>query len=221
MAGNQLTWIARAFGDPNFVPLVIDDLEILREIAIEVRAGSGTRLYVEGSQAEACYLIRSGTVHLVRNNGKTEINLATMGSGQMIGDNAMFAGSTHMATAVARTAVVALEMERAPTMAALATRPRIGLRWMVEALRRSDEAYERMAVVLQGSVASKVAAYLAGHDGGSRIDITQDALASVIGAERASVSRAISQLKDNGAITNSRGSIHIVDRAALIRIRDS
>lgn len=221
MPENHLLWIAREFGDPGYVPLTVQDLEALESVTEFARFGSGARIYEEGTDADACYLVRSGSVRIVRERVRPRINLASIGPGQMIGDYSMFRSGVHASTALAMSPVEALRFERRRTMDALAMHPRIGLRWMVEALGRLEVAHERVSMILRGSVMARVAAFLISHNGSGSIEITHEGLAEMIGAERASVSRAISALRSDGAIASSRGSISVLDVDHLHRIADS
>jgi len=221
MPENHLLWTAREFGDPGYVPLTVQDLEALEGVSEITRFGSGARIYEEGSDADACYLVRSGSVRIVRERVRPRINLASIGPGQMIGDYSMFRSGVHASTALAMSPVEALRLERRRTMDALAMHPRIGLRWMVEALGRLEMAHERMSMILRGSVKARVAAYLLSHHGSGVIEITHEGLSEMIGAERASVSRAVSVLRSDGAITTSRGSICVIDAEHLRQTQDS
>lgn len=221
MPENHLLWIAREFGDPAYVPLSVQDLEALDGVSTLVGFGSGARIYEEGTDADACYLIRSGSVRIVRERVRPRINLASIGPGQMIGDYPMFRNGVHASTALAMSPVEALRLERRSTMDALAMRPRIGLRWMVEALGRLEVAHERMSMILRGSVKARVAAFLLSHTGSGPIEITHEGLSEMIGAERASVTRAIAALRSDRAITSSRGSISVIDADHLRHVADS
>lgn len=217
----HLLWIAREFGDPDYTPLSITDLEALEFVTTFESFGSGARLFREGDQADSCFLIQSGQVRLIRDGGQPSINLAQVGEGQIIGDYAMFRKTSHASTAKAMSAVTAVEMPREQIMDTLAMRPRIGLRWLIEALGRVEMAHQRMSVILRGSVESRVAAYLLAQTGDGEIDITHEALAEMVAVERASASRAIGKLREQGAITNSRGSMKILDRDRLAEIQHS
>ena len=50
---------------------------------------------------------------------------------------------------------------------------------------------------------------------GSRLELTQEALAGLLGAQRTSINAAVRQLTDEGLITTRRGTISVLDRAAL------
>jgi CRP-like cAMP-binding protein len=52
---------------------------------------------------------------------------------------------------------------------------------------------------------------------GDRIELTQQALASLLGVQRTTVNSAIQSLESDGMIATGRGVIRIIDRAALMR----
>jgi CRP-like cAMP-binding protein len=52
---------------------------------------------------------------------------------------------------------------------------------------------------------------------GDRIELTQEAFASLLGVQRTTVNAVIRALSDEGLITTGRGVIRVTDRAGLIR----
>jgi CRP-like cAMP-binding protein len=52
---------------------------------------------------------------------------------------------------------------------------------------------------------------------GDRIELTQEALAALLGVQRTSVNSVVRTLQDEGLITNRRGVIQVIDRAGLVR----
>lgn len=52
---------------------------------------------------------------------------------------------------------------------------------------------------------------------GDRIELTQEALSSLLGVQRTTVNAVVRGLQDEGLITNRRGVIQVVDRAGLVR----
>ncbi|MEO7277879.1 MAG: Crp/Fnr family transcriptional regulator [Sphingomicrobium sp.] len=50
---------------------------------------------------------------------------------------------------------------------------------------------------------------------GDRIDLTQDALAALLGVQRTTVNAVIRELQDEGLIATGRGVIHVIDRVGL------
>jgi CRP-like cAMP-binding protein len=52
---------------------------------------------------------------------------------------------------------------------------------------------------------------------GDRIDLTQEALAGLLGVQRTTVNAVIKELSAEGLIATGRGTVHVTDRAALKR----
>jgi CRP-like cAMP-binding protein len=52
---------------------------------------------------------------------------------------------------------------------------------------------------------------------GDRIELTQEALAALLGVQRTSVNAVVRALQDEGLISNRRGAIQVIDRAGLVR----
>ena len=50
---------------------------------------------------------------------------------------------------------------------------------------------------------------------GDRVELTQEALAGLLGAQRTTVNAAVRSLQDQGLVEIRRGAIHILDRAGL------
>src|SRR3712207_4928073 len=75
----------------------------------EVRAAPGDLLFEQGSMPYELFLIESGDVEVLRDGE----HLATLGSGDVVGEVALLAQQRRMATVQARTAVVALTLPAA------------------------------------------------------------------------------------------------------------
>jgi CRP-like cAMP-binding protein len=59
---------------------------------------------------------------------------------------------------------------------------------------------------------------LTAHDrGGSRLELTQESLAGLLGVQRTTVNAVARELQDEGLITTRRGTIEVHDRAGLER----
>lgn len=52
---------------------------------------------------------------------------------------------------------------------------------------------------------------------GDRIELTQEALAGLLGVQRTTVNAVIRELQDEGLIATGRGMVHVVNRAGLTR----
>jgi CRP-like cAMP-binding protein len=52
---------------------------------------------------------------------------------------------------------------------------------------------------------------------GDRIELTQEALAALLGVQRTTINAVVRAMQDEGLITNRRGAIQVIDRAGLLR----
>jgi CRP-like cAMP-binding protein len=52
---------------------------------------------------------------------------------------------------------------------------------------------------------------------GSRIELTQEALAGLLGVQRTTVNAVVRVLQDEGLISTRRGAIQVIDRVGLMR----
>ena len=95
-------------------------------------------------------------------------------------------------------------------------------------LRMRLMRFEQIAAMQAGQIAacnrmhkvdSRTARWLAMSQdrlGGDEIPLTQEFLAHMLGARRASVSEAVSHLEKAGLIVHRRGALHVKDRGALV-----
>lgn len=67
---------------------------------------AGQYLFREGDASDACYVLKSGTVIITKAKGNSEIELATLKTGQMFGEMAFFDSKPRSASAKAKTDAV-------------------------------------------------------------------------------------------------------------------
>ena len=68
-----------------------------------VKLKQGEYLFKEGQESDACYVVKSGKVAIVKDKGNSEIELAQLGPGQMFGEMAFFDNQPRSAGAKAVT----------------------------------------------------------------------------------------------------------------------
>lgn len=71
----------------------------------------GDLLMEEGASSATMYIILQGTVRVFKNYGKTEVPLATLGAGEIVGELALFGSRPRSASVAALTPVIALKIE--------------------------------------------------------------------------------------------------------------
>ncbi len=213
----HLAWLARSFGRPDYLPLDPDDVETLKSVAEPISRYSGSHLFNEGEPAVAAYLIRGGEVDLYRTQGGRRRVVARVGPGSVIGDIAMFGEGTYMSSARAVSQVNAFRFQREVLIPELAKHPALCLRWLVAGLRQLQNTQRRIVHLMHKTVLAQVADLLVEEAtrGNSDIELSQAAIANLLGSSRQTVKEAIGTLRDMGAVKTGYRMITIVDPETL------
>lgn len=86
-----------------FAALPEEDLVRLCKMIEKVHLGEGEDLFVEGSHGDKVYIIKSGSLDVIKSSGNRPILLATRGEGHVIGEMALLEDAPRNATVRART----------------------------------------------------------------------------------------------------------------------
>jgi len=119
------------------------------------------------------------------------------------------------------TGVELLELDASPFIRLVETNTSVARMVLADLSRRLEDVYATVADAAFGTVREKVARHLLalsgdGHTGERRIaPITQQELADGVGTMREVAARALRDLRDEGVIATSPGSIEILDSARL------
>lgn len=217
LAQNQhLAWLARSFGRPDYLPLTAEDLETLDQVAEPISRYAGSHLFREGEPAIAAYLIESGEVDIYRTHSGKKRVVARVGPGSVLGDIAMFGGGVYMSSARAIGHVKAFRFERDRLLPELARHPALCLRWLVSGLRQLEQTQRRIIHLMHKTVASQVADLLLEESAeDAEVRLSQESIATLLGATRQTVNEAIGQLREEGAIDTGYRLIVVKDRSVL------
>ncbi len=85
-------------------------LKIFASIALEKQVPAGSPLFVENMVGESLFIVKSGTVRIVRKTDDGEKELGTAGPGDHRGELALLAKGVRLVSAVARTPCEVLEI---------------------------------------------------------------------------------------------------------------
>jgi CRP/FNR family transcriptional regulator, cAMP and macrophage regulator len=216
----HLAWLARSFGRPDYLPLTNEDVETLRSVAEPISRLGGSHLFKEGEPAAAAYLIESGQVDLYRLHNTRPRVVARVGPGSVIGDIAMFGEGTYMSSARAVGRVKAFRFEREVLLPELAERPALCLRWLVAGLRQLQHAQRRIVHLMHKTVLAQVADLLVEESerNAGAVELSQAAIAALLGASRQTVNEAIGTLRELGAIETGYRKITVVDADLLCEV---
>ena len=165
------------------------------------------------------FLITSGTVKVsVPDEQGHEVVVALERGGDVFGELALFDGGPRSATVTALTETYTLALARQEFIGTLERNPdamRRMLALLVKTVRHSTAHVEDLVFLdLPGRVA-KCLLDLAEASGTDQVDLTQEDLASFVGATRVSVNRVLAELEKRGAIKIGRRHLQLKDRAIL------
>lgn len=217
----QLRWLARYFGNPNYLPLQEEDLEALARSADVVAVAADEVLYREGEQAEAAFFIREGEVELRQGREDRPLIVGRVGPGAIIGDVEMFLEAEYYSTARCVEHLIAVRFQRGAILGEMAEHPRIALRWLVKALEQLDRCNRRVVGLLRKSVKGRLAAFLVEETAGEgEVRLTHAEISDLLGVSRQALSRAVGDLRNRGVIQTGRGRIRLVDSRGARRIAE-
>jgi CRP/FNR family cyclic AMP-dependent transcriptional regulator len=165
------------------------------------------------------FLIVAGTVKVsVPDESGHEVVIALERGGDVFGELALFDGARRSATVTAITDTSALALGRTEFMAVLEKNPdamRRMLALLAKTVRRSTGHVEDLVFLdLTGRVA-KCLLDISEASGTDQVELTQEDLASFVGAARVSVNRALADLEHRQGIKIGRRHIDILDREIL------
>ncbi len=197
-----------------FKDLSLPQLKIIAESIKEVEFKTGQDIIEQDSISDGAYFIVSGTVKVFRTNEEGEqINLAVLGSGEIIGELGLIDNEPRSASinALKDTKLLLLTqkeflaiLKNCPDVAiillkTLATRVRNTSKHLEEL--QSKNLYERTWATLQT---------LANFFPNQNIELSQEELATIIGGTRSRVTEVLNTLKKQGKIILSHKNIHLV-----------
>lgn len=201
----------------------LDDDELARVLADAhtVQLNRNEVLFNQGDPAAALYGVRAGriAISLQSPDGRDSV-LALMEVGDLFGDMPLFDGEPRSAQARALEASDLLCVPYPPIRAVLEERP--ALLWTVVAmlsrrLRSTDAALaDSIFLDVTGRTAKRLLE-LAGDADTFTLPITQEELASLVGASRERVNKAISAFVRLGWLDQVDRRYRITDRAQLVR----
>jgi CRP/FNR family transcriptional regulator, cyclic AMP receptor protein len=186
----------------------------------------GHVIFAEGEPGDRLYIIISGKVKIGRRYPDGRENLLTiMGPPDMFGELSIFDPGPRTSTATAITEVRAVSMDRDALRAWIADRPEIAARLLRVLARRLRRTNSNLTDLIFIDVSGRVAKRLLGlaqrfgtREGGAmRLthDLTQEELAQLVGATRATVNKALAEFAHCGWIQLEGKSLLICDSERL------
>ncbi|MGH2450104.1 MAG: Crp/Fnr family transcriptional regulator [Candidatus Limnocylindria bacterium] len=214
--------IADLLGEmPVFAPLSADERLVLARRMRPRRFAKGEVVFHRDDPAGHLYLIAAGTVKVATVDERGhEIVLAVERGGDVFGELALFDGEARSATVTAMNETEALTLQSDDFFAVLEHNPRAMrqlLALLARMVRRASGRVEDLVFLDVPSRVAKRLTDLAEIGGSAGLDLTQEDLASFVGATRVSVNRVLADLDQRGLVKIGRRHIEIPDVEALRR----
>jgi CRP/FNR family transcriptional regulator, cyclic AMP receptor protein len=200
--------------------------QIHRQLRATTFAPDATIMTTE-QPGEAVYIVLEGTLKtFVEQAGGTNVILAILGPGEIVGEMSMFDQQTRSASVVTMEEATLLWLDRASFWACLRTIPQLSINLVTivaRRLRMANDHIQALATLnVDGRVARQLLAFARVYGrpapGGLMIPLrlTQSDLAEVVGASRVRVNQVLVALRERRLISiDQRARITIHDEAAL------
>lgn len=180
-------------------------------------------LYYAGAPAEELYLIREGTVRLIKRSRGRERITGLFGRGELVGEEALVSGAHRTATAQAVEPVTALVVGRDTFRTLVRNRPEVGegvLQQLVLRLRRAEEQIENF--LLPDPTLRVVNSLLHAIDDepSGPLELSPLELSTRTALDLERVKAVVRQLQDRGYLSVGDQTITIRDAPALRQLQD-
>src|SRR6476646_7988381 len=137
------------------------ELERFSQVAVPRTFPAGTRVFHEGDDSDACYIVSEGSFRVTREHSDGRaITLATLGPGEIFGELAMLDGDQRSASAEALSDGELLALPAGDVRSLLARHPEIALKLVAGLVRRLRAANVRLSRQSFQTVPSRVAGIL-------------------------------------------------------------
>jgi CRP/FNR family transcriptional regulator/CRP/FNR family cyclic AMP-dependent transcriptional regulator len=203
---------------PLFAGLADEDMRGLMSLAKRRTFRNGEVIFHREDPGQVLYVIKEGKVKicLISPDGQ-EISLVVFGKGECFGEFAILDGLPRSADAVALEKVECYTLQRSDFHNAIMKNPKIAIQIievLTRRLRSTDQMVEDLIFLdVYGRVAKKLLELADTHGtkvgDGTRIDVrlTQQEIASMVGASRESVNKVMGYFTDKNFISTDKHKI--------------
>ena len=203
-----------------FAGLSDDDIRELIGVARKRTFRAGEVIFHRDDPGQVLYIIKEGKVKiaLISPDGQ-EISLVVFGKGEYFGELSLLDNQGRSADAIALEKVECYTLQRSDFHKAIMKNPKIAiqvLEVLSRRLRNTDQQVEDLIFLdVYGRVAKKLLDLAETHgvpvENGTRIDIrlTQNELASMVGASRESVNKVLGYFTDKQFISTDKHKITV------------
>lgn len=182
----------------------------------------GETLFMEGDEARAFYLVRSGRLKVYKSSpqGREQI-LHFVGPGELVGEVVMFSGGRLPACAEAIERTEVLSIPRKTFVDLVRQEPEVAMRLLAALSERLRELTALVENLSLREVTERLASYIIfmsetrGRRDQIELELPRHELAALLGTVPETLSRAFAKLEQQGLISQDRRKILIQDRVGL------
>lgn len=209
---------------PLFAGLDAAELSALARACVGCRFAAGTTIFHQGEPGATLYVVQSGLVRIyVLGDDGQERSVSLCGPREIFGELALIDEAPRSASTLTLGPVAALALTRERFAEGVNRSPALAqalLRLLSGRLRAATEQVGSTAFHSVGERLARTLLALAGPDGGDTagclsVALTQSDLASLVGASRESVNRALRGFQRRGLVALRQGRIVVLDPQAL------
>lgn len=204
---------------PRHPLLLPDELVSLREVGIEKRFLPGDRLVSIGDQSKEVFYVTSGLVKIVVvSETGSESVFGLRAPGVFIGDMATLNNERRSADVVAVESTTAVMVSADRFIRFLEMFPSVSLALLRMQSRRLNEMTQRSMLggrSVKARIAQRLIELSTRSERDGVVELTQSDLAQFVDASREWTSKALGELRREGAIETARGRVIILDQDAL------
>jgi len=203
-----------------FAELPADALAELAEHADTRELDRNELLFRQGDASSSLFVIQEGRIAIASQAGDgRETVIAVLENGGLFGELALFDDGARIADARALVDTTVIELSYEPVRAMLRARPEllwVIVRLLVQRLRATDEALADAVFLDVPARTAKRLLELAGATDRFTLPVTQEELASMVGASRERVNKAISLfVRLEWLALDGRNHYRILDRQSM------
>ena len=204
-----------------FSTLTPDQAEALAATVSKKRFKRGEILVEQGKKTDALYIVLAGRTRVLMADSKgREVILATLVSGDYVGEMSLIDNAPHSATVVAEQQVDVLVLGRDSFLRCLGENMEMShavMRGLVQRLRKASDNISSLALVgVYGRVAKVLLDSAVSDDSGAlliRDKVSRQDIAKMVGASREMVSRVMKDFEEQGFIQLlGTGALRVIER---------
>ncbi|WP_199442414.1 Crp/Fnr family transcriptional regulator [Umezawaea beigongshangensis] len=210
-ARENASWVIRCLDGDDEDQVLVD---ALAPLLVQRFARRGEALCESGRVPDGVWIVQDGLVELTAGPDPGRV-VQTLCRGDVYGLEHVVTGRCTPCRPRAATFVPCLFVSAHDFGELLAAYPAV-IRWCLSGLAtRLLESWTRLAGALDVDVRARTARTLLLEARGGVLNVTQGALASMVGSSRPTLNRVVRELEERGLVTTSYRRIDLVDPAAL------